>query len=135
MLCFGRRGCRALEKTHHPHFFSRFFYSKNHCYVLKKSTDSLKTARETRVRWYASVRCFMQKNIIFIYCFHTSTFQLLDKPWSQVSSVLPPGSCLQFFSRIGFKQSHCSSIVHRVLLTHALAFSASQFVHKYYMHP
>ena len=26
-------------------------------------------------------------------CFHTSTFQLLDKPWSQVSSRLPPGSC------------------------------------------
>ena len=28
------------------------------------------------------------------------------------------------------QQSHCSSIVHRVLLTHALAFSASQIVHK-----
>ena len=28
------------------------------------------------------------------------------------------------------QQSHCSSIVHRVLLTHALALSASQFVHK-----
>ena len=33
---------------------------------------------------------------------HTSTFQLLDKPWSQVPSLLPPGSCLQFLSRIGF---------------------------------
>ena len=31
------------------------------------------------------------------------TFQLLlDKPWSQVSSLLPPGSCLQFLPRIGF---------------------------------
>ena len=28
------------------------------------------------------------------------------------------------------QQFHCSSIIHRVLLTHALAFSASQFVHK-----
>ena len=28
------------------------------------------------------------------------------------------------------QHSHCSSIVHRVLLTHALALSASQFVHK-----
>ena len=27
---------------------------------------------------------------------------LLDKPWSQVSSILPPGTCLQFLSRIGF---------------------------------
>ena len=39
----------------------------------------------------------------FLFFFsHTSTFQLLDKPWSQVSSLLPPGSCLQFLSRIGF---------------------------------
>ena len=28
------------------------------------------------------------------------------------------------------QQSHCSSIFHRVFLTHVLAFSASQFVHK-----
>ena len=28
------------------------------------------------------------------------------------------------------QQSHCSSIFHQVLLTHALALSASQFVHK-----
>ena len=27
---------------------------------------------------------------------------LLDKPWSQVSSLLPPGTRLQFLSRIGF---------------------------------
>ena len=33
---------------------------------------------------------------------HLSTFQLLDKPWSQVSPLLLPGSCLQFLSRIGF---------------------------------
>ena len=26
-----------------------------------------------------------------------------DKPWSQVSSLLPPGSCLQFLSPIGFR--------------------------------
>ena len=43
----------------------------------------------------------------------------------------PPGSCLQFLSRIDrVQQSHCSSSFHRVLLTHALARSASQFVHK-----
>ena len=27
---------------------------------------------------------------------------LPDKPWSQVSSLLPPGTCLQFLSCIGF---------------------------------
>ena len=61
---------------------------------------------------------------------HTSTFQLLDKPWSHVSSVLPPGCCLQFFIAHRVQQSHCSSIFHRVLLTHALALSSSLFVHK-----
>ena len=36
---------------------------------------------------------------------------LLDKPWSQVSSLLPPGTSLQFLSRIGFIQYYrCSSI-------------------------
>ena len=64
------------------------------------------------------------------FSLYTSTFQLLDKPWSQVSSLLPPGSWLQFFIAHRVQQSHCSSIFHRVLLTHALALSASQFVHK-----
>ena len=32
----------------------------------------------------------------------TDTFQLLDKWWSQVSSLLPPCTCLQLLSRIGF---------------------------------
>ena len=42
-------------------------------------------------------------SIFFINFFFslTLTFQLLDRPWSQVSS-LPPGTCLQFLSRIGF---------------------------------
>ena len=35
----------------------------------------------------------------------TFTFQLLDKPWSPVSSLLPPGTCLRFLSRIGFSIS------------------------------
>ena len=62
---------------------------------------------------------------------HTSTFQLLDKPWSQVSSLLPPVLAFDFYrAYLRVQQSHCSSIFHRVLLTHALARSASQFVHK-----
>ena len=41
--------------------------------------------------------------IVFFFSFsHTPTFQLLDKPWSlSVVPSLPPGSCLQFLSRIG----------------------------------
>ena len=38
----------------------------------------------------------------FFFFSDTSTFQLLDKPWSQVSSLLSPGSYLQCLSRIGF---------------------------------
>ena len=76
--------------------------------------------------------------LFYFICLHfffpdTFTFQLLDRPWSsQVSSLLPLlGSCLQFFIAHRVKQSHCcSSIFHRVLLTHALALSASEFVHK-----
>ena len=66
-------------------------------------------------------------NALYIYIFlHTFTFQLLDKPWSQVSFRFLP---LNFIPH-RVQQSHCSSIVHRVLLTHALALSASQFVPK-----
>ena len=60
---------------------------------------------------------------------HTSTFQLLDKPWSQVSSLLPPVLAFNFIAH-RVQQTHCSSIFHRLLLTQVLALSASQFVHK-----
>ena len=69
--------------------------------------------------------------ITFFFIPHTSsTFQLLDKPWSHVSSLFPPQFSSSIFIAHRFQQSHRSSIFHRVLLTHALALSASQFVHK-----
>ena len=37
--------------------------------------------------------------VIDFFFIYTSTFQLLDKPWSQVLSLLPSGSCLPFFYR------------------------------------
>ena len=42
----------------------------------------------------------------------------------------PPRFLLSVFIAHRVQQSHCSSTFHRVLLTHALALSASQFVHK-----
>ena len=39
------------------------------------------------------------------------TFHLLDKPWSQVSPLLPPGSCLKFLSRIGFSNPNARRYV------------------------
>ena len=42
----------------------------------------------------------------------------------------PPPFLPSIFIAHRVQQSHCSSIFHRVLLTHALGLSASQFVHK-----
>ena len=66
----------------------------------------------------------------FFFFLLTLSLFFLDKPWSQVSSLLPPGSCLQFFSRIEFSNPTARRFFHRVLLTHDFALSASQFVHK-----
>ena len=67
----------------------------------------------------------------FFFLYHTFTFKLLNKPWSQMSSLFSPWRCLpSIFIAHRVQQSHCSSIFHRVLLTHALALSTSQFVHK-----
>ena len=67
----------------------------------------------------------------FFFFFLTFTSQLLDKPWSQVGVVpSPPRFLPSIFIAHRVQQSHCSSMFHRMLLTHALALSASQFVHK-----
>ena len=49
-----------------------------------------------------------------------------------VTGVVPssPRFLPSIFIAHRVQQSHCSSTFHRVLLTHALALSASQFVHK-----
>ena len=47
----------------------------------------------------------------------------------------PPRFLPSIFIAHRVQQSHCSSSFHRVLLTHALALSGSQFVHKKYYHP
>ena len=75
---------------------------------------------------------YSKNDFIYIYIYFTRVyFPVLDKSSSQVPPLVPPGSRLQFLWRIGFSnQSHCSLIYHRVLITHALALSASQFVHK-----
>ena len=46
-------------------------------------------------------RIYILRSIYIFFSTQTCTFQLLDTPWSQVSSLLPPGSYLQFLSRIG----------------------------------
>ena len=65
-----------------------------------------------------------------LYFFHTCTLQLVDKPWSQVSSLLTSRFMPSIFIAHRVQQSHRWLIFHRVLLTQALVLSASQFVLK-----
>ena len=51
----------------------------------------------------------LRSSIAFLTFCLTSTFQLLDKPWSQVSS-LPPGYVPSVYIAHRAQHSHCSSI-------------------------
>ena len=59
-------------------------------------------------------------------------FRLQASGKAVVTGVVPssPGYVPSIFIAHRIQQSHCSSIFHRVLLAHALALSASQFVRK-----
>ena len=56
--------------------------------------------------------------------------QLLDKLWSQVSSLLPPGTCLQFLSRIGFSIPTARRLSSNFANSRFRAFRAEKNVHK-----
>ena len=69
-----------------------------------------------------------------IDCYHTRNTHIYFPASGQavVTGVVssPPRFLPSIFIAHRVQQSHCSSIFHRVLLTRALALSASQFVHK-----
>ena len=52
---------------------------------------------------------------------------LLGKPWSQVSSLLPPGTCLQLLSRIGFSIATARRFSSNVANSRSRAFRSSFF--------
>ena len=91
--------------------------------------------------WQLSLCCFVLDVLLMmliadwsslLFFWHTSTSQLLNMQAVVTGVVLPfPPSVIAFicFWRIGFS-THWSSIFHQVLLTHAIALSASQLVHK-----
>ena len=69
--------------------------------------------------------------LFFAFCFFLT--HLISGFWTSRGHKCRPFSpqVLAFnFTAHRVEQSHCSSIFHRVLLAHALALSASQFVHK-----
>ena len=68
----------------------------------------------------------------FFFFFFFAHFYLPASGQAVVTGVVPspPRFLPSIFIAHRVQQSHCSSMFHRVLLTHALALSASQFVHK-----
>ena len=66
------------------------------------------------------------------FCFFNTHLhiQVPDKPWSQVSSFLPPRFLPSICIAHSVQQSRWSSVFHWVLLYHALALSACQIVNK-----
>ena len=69
---------------------------------------------------------------IFFFFFFSSHFYFPASGQAVVTGVVPspPRFLPSIFIAHRVQQSHCSSIFHRMLLTHALALSASQFGHK-----
>ena len=73
-----------------------------------------------------------KRMIIYIFIYIFSHFYFTASGQAVVTGVVPsfPRFLPSIFIAHRVQQSHCSSSFHRVLLTHALALSASQFVHK-----
>ena len=70
---------------------------------------------------------------LFFFFFFSSHFHFpASSGQAVVTGVVPSPrrSLPSIFIAHRVQQSHCSSIFHRMLLTHALALSASQIVHK-----
>ena len=73
----------------------------------------------------------MHPGWIFFFFFFSSRFYFPASGQAVVTGVpSAPRFLPSIFIAHRVQQSLCSSIFHRVLLTHALALSASQFVHK-----
>ena len=53
-------------------------------------------------RYLLPVPCYNLPDTVRVRVILLLSRQLLDKLWSQVSSLSPPGTCLQVLSRIGF---------------------------------
>ena len=75
-------------------------------WLYARSEESVRSSRPCFKTMFFVLFCFFHHFYFpaqFVGGFTLS--DLPDKPWSQVSSLLPPGTCLQFLSRIGFSIS------------------------------
>ena len=95
-LLFGRRqkGQTSDKPLHHRTSLQLNHHKCEAVYVCSSRRTAVLVPLSTHLLWSSFCSTF--------FISRTCTFQLLDRPWSQVSSLLPPGSCLQFLSRVGF---------------------------------
>ena len=102
-----------------------------HSHQVTPSYRKNQTRKVTPLTWPCSLLLMHEVKVHANSCvgvrmlFYSNSFtvQVLDKSWSQVLSLLPPGFSFFFFTH-GVQESQCPSIYHRVLLTHALVLAA-----------
>ena len=93
------------DRPHKTAVLSLYQVGVSSKHAQNEDEKHLNSNHSTKRNIHGQIRAICTQNSgrpVFFFFSHTSTFQLLDKPWSQVSSLLPPGSCLQLLSRIGF---------------------------------
>ena len=81
-------------------------------------------------RWNLAPLYFVNDVFLFVYFSHTFHFLAFGQAVVTGVDPSPPKFLPSIFFAHRVQQSHCLSIFHPVLLTHALTFSASQLVHK-----
>ena len=95
-------------------------------FYREKKSKHFRPSSSTRVELYLIYCCI----IIYLFFTHTSTFSSF---WTSRGHrcrrpFFPAVPAFSFYRGSRVQQSHCWSIFHGVLLTHALVLSASQFV-------
>ena len=134
------------KNTYNPRWYTHISQLTHSCllqkYIKVKSGVSLRCARSRPV--HTSHYSRLEKpnipiatqgrlpGIFFFFFFFLAHFHFPSSGQAVVTGVIPspPRFLPSIFIAHRVQQSHCSSIVHRMLLTHTLALSASQFVHK-----
>ena len=107
-----------------------FLLSDYNIWMLQVTTER-SAARSISSSWPGMVvRLHIPYYTFFFFFAHSDFPASGQKPWSQVSSLPSPRFLPSIFIAHRVQHSHCSSIFYQVLLTHAIALSASQFVHK-----
>ena len=97
-------------------------------WLYARSEESVRSSRPCFKTMFFVLFCFFHHFYFpaqFVGGFTLS--DLPDKPWSQVSSLLPPGTCLQFLSHIGFSIPTARPFSSNVANSRSRAFRLSIF--------